>query len=49
MPLAYSTLSSEPSQSVTGKLMPVMQTVIQYSPEWVCRVTGELLYKHFGS
>jgi lipid II:glycine glycyltransferase (peptidoglycan interpeptide bridge formation enzyme) len=47
-PLAYSTLSAEPSQPVTGKLMPIMQTVIRNSPPWVCRATGELLYKHFG-
>ena len=48
MPLAYSTLSPEPLQSVTGRLMPIMQTVIRNSPLWVCRATGELLYKHFG-
>ena len=47
-PLAYSALSAEPSRSMTGKLMPIMQTVIRNSPLWVCRATGELFYKHFG-
>ena len=49
MPLTYSTLPAEPPRSMTGKLMPVMQTVICHSPAWVCRLAGELLYKHFGS
>ncbi len=48
MPLAYSTLSAEPSRSATGKLMPIMQTIIRHSPPWVCRVTGEFLYRYVG-
>ncbi len=49
IPLVYSTLSSEPPRSITGMLLPVMQAVIRRSPALVCRVAGELLYKHFGS
>jgi hypothetical protein len=48
MPLAYSTLSTEPSRPMADKLMPIMHTVIRSSPLWVCRAMGKLLYKHFG-
>jgi hypothetical protein len=48
MPLTYSILSAQAPQAMTGKLMPIMQTFIRNSPLWVCRVAGELLYKHFG-
>jgi len=47
MQLSYSTFSSESPRSLTGKLMPVMHSVIQHSPPWVCRLTGELLYGRF--
>jgi len=46
--LTYSTLSTMPPSTSKGKLMSVMETVIRKSPSWVCRVTGELLYKYFG-
>jgi hypothetical protein len=49
VPLAYSTLPAEPASPVTGKLMPFVRKVIRSSPLWVCRATGALLYKHFGS
>ncbi len=48
--LTYSMIATEPSstkKSVT--LVPhVMQTIIQRSPSWVCRLTGELLYGRIG-
>jgi CelD/BcsL family acetyltransferase involved in cellulose biosynthesis len=47
-PLYYSTLSSKPRKPSSGKLDQMMHTVIQRSPLWVCRVSGELLYKHVG-
>jgi CelD/BcsL family acetyltransferase involved in cellulose biosynthesis len=46
--LTYSTLSATPPRSRSGKLMHVMETVIQRSPTWVCRAAGELLYRHVG-
>jgi CelD/BcsL family acetyltransferase involved in cellulose biosynthesis len=48
LPLAYSMLSGTPPRSASGKLTPIMQTVISKSPVWVCRAAGELLYRHFG-
>jgi CelD/BcsL family acetyltransferase involved in cellulose biosynthesis len=47
-PLYYSTLSSSPAKLSSGKLDQMMHSVIQHSPLWVCRVSGELLYKHVG-
>ena len=47
-PLIYSTMSSKPPQPNNGRLHSIMETVIQGSPLWVCRLTGELLYGHFG-
>ncbi len=47
-PLIYSTLSNSVSRSGSGKLKSAMEMVIQKSPSWVGRVTGELLYRHFG-
>jgi CelD/BcsL family acetyltransferase involved in cellulose biosynthesis len=45
--LVYSILSERPHLQTEGKLQGVMQTVIRNSPSWVCRVTGELLYRHY--
>jgi len=47
-PLIYSTLSNSVSQPGSGKLKSAMEVVIQNSPSWVCRATGELLYRYFG-
>ena len=47
-PLTYSMLSTTPPDTDNGKLMSLMETVIQKAPPWVCRLTGELLYRHFG-
>jgi CelD/BcsL family acetyltransferase involved in cellulose biosynthesis len=48
MPLTYSTLGTTIPQPKTGKMMSVMETVIQKSPEWVCQAAGEVLYRHVG-
>lgn len=48
VPLVYSYLGRKPTQPPGGKLMSIMQTVIRHSPTWVCRVAGEVLYRHFG-
>ena len=47
LPLTYSFISATPPRSANGRLMGVMRTVIQNSPSWVCRATGELLYRHY--
>jgi CelD/BcsL family acetyltransferase involved in cellulose biosynthesis len=46
-PLTYSMLSTMPPKKNNGKLKSIMEKVIQKTPPWVCRVTGELLYRHF--
>lgn len=47
-PLIYSLISDKKSKQFGGNLQGIMQSVIQKSPIWVCRISGELLYKHFG-
>lgn len=47
-PLTYSTLSAAPPDIGDDRLMPLMQTIIHKAPPWVCRLAGELLYRHFG-
>ncbi len=46
MPLAYSSLPPGNCEFTTGTLMTTMQTVIRHSPAWICRVIGEVLYRH---
>jgi CelD/BcsL family acetyltransferase involved in cellulose biosynthesis len=46
--LTYCTLSEKASKPSHGGLMKLVRPVIQKSPPWVCRLAGELLYKHFG-
>ncbi|MFH1927470.1 MAG: GNAT family N-acetyltransferase [Chloroflexota bacterium] len=45
--LTYSVLSATPPGDVTDRLSRVMGAAIRHSPTWVCRVTGELFYRHF--
>jgi len=47
-PLYYSILSSKLIHSSNGKLEFFLHSVIQHSPLWVCRLSGELLYRHVG-
>lgn len=47
-PLYYSILSSKPLQPSSGRLDRLLHLVIQHSPLWVCRLSGELLYRHVG-
>jgi CelD/BcsL family acetyltransferase involved in cellulose biosynthesis len=43
----YSVLADrEPRGPVDGKAHQLLTSLIQRSPTWVCRVTGELLYRH---
>jgi CelD/BcsL family acetyltransferase involved in cellulose biosynthesis len=47
-PLYYSVISDKAPKPSSGKLMPLMNRIIQKSPLWVGRAAGEMLYKHFG-
>jgi CelD/BcsL family acetyltransferase involved in cellulose biosynthesis len=47
-PLHYSVLSRKPLQPSSGRIESIMHSVIHRSPLWVCRLSGELLYRHFG-
>lgn len=46
--LPYSYLASHKTKANTSKLKETLAMVIRKSPLWVCRLTGELLYGHFG-
>lgn len=45
--LTYSLISSKPFQASVGRLNTIVERLIKKSPLWVCRLSGELLYKHF--
>ncbi len=47
-PLAYCSIGGKLSYTAPGRLMRLMNGVIRHSPAIVCRVAGELLYRHFG-
>jgi hypothetical protein len=47
-PLRYTSLPRESNQASNPVLLKLMNTVIQKSPPWVCRLSGELLYKYVG-
>lgn len=47
-PLYYSTISSKPLRRSNSRLEHFLHSVIQRSPLWVCRLSGELLYRHVG-
>lgn len=32
----------------SGRIKSLMNALLQHSPAWVCRFSGEILYKHFG-
>ena len=46
--LPYTNLAAIKKKTHSGKLMGVLNLIIQKSPLWVCRLAGELLYGHFG-
>ena len=45
--LTYSVLSATPPSHIMDRLPGITETFIRHSPRWVCRMTGELLYRHF--
>jgi hypothetical protein len=48
IPLKYCLISENVRKLNSGTWGKKMQSIIQRSPPWVCRATGELLYRHFG-
>ncbi len=48
IPLTYSYFSNQPSKLSSGREAAFLQKFIRISPLWVCRLTGEVLYRHFG-
>ena len=46
--LRYTGLTPRSRNAHVERLMDLSHTVIQKSPLWVCRLTGEVLYKYFG-
>lgn len=48
-PLIYTSLACEPKKTPNSYLLEMMHVIIRKSPAWVCRLSGEILYKHFGS
>jgi lipid II:glycine glycyltransferase (peptidoglycan interpeptide bridge formation enzyme) len=47
-PLFYTNLNANSAPIGEGKVMSYMHKILQKSPVWVCRLSGELLYRHFG-
>jgi CelD/BcsL family acetyltransferase involved in cellulose biosynthesis len=46
LPLRYSTLADEAPEPGSGRAARALVPIVQHSPRWVCRLLGELLYKH---
>jgi hypothetical protein len=46
--LSYVTTAPVPPPDQDGKMLRILQQVVYHSPPWVCKTTGELLYRHFG-
>lgn len=45
--LTYSILSNTSPSHTSDRLLRITKSLIRSSPKWVCRIAGELLYKHF--
>jgi hypothetical protein len=48
IPLTYLTNYQNRSNGMKNKLFPLLKKVINKSPLWVCKFSGEILYKYFG-
>jgi lipid II:glycine glycyltransferase (peptidoglycan interpeptide bridge formation enzyme) len=46
VPLAYTIISNPMTNHLTDRLSGIMGGFIRCLPKWVCRMIGELLYKH---
>lgn len=45
--LTYSVMSASQPNPTANRLSGITESFIRRAPRWVCRITGELLYKHF--
>ena len=45
--LTYSVFSATPPNRALDGLSGITEALIRHAPRWVCRMTGELLYRHF--
>jgi CelD/BcsL family acetyltransferase involved in cellulose biosynthesis len=45
-PLVYTTLAARAPRHDTGRALAATRALLRRSPEWVCRASGELLYRH---
>jgi CelD/BcsL family acetyltransferase involved in cellulose biosynthesis len=48
VPLSYVSVAANPPSEQDGTLLRMLQRIVRNSPPWVCKTTGELLYRHFG-
>lgn len=49
IPLIYYSIDNKSRRrSTVGGIAPLMHTIIRRSPPWVCQLSGQILYKHFG-
>jgi hypothetical protein len=47
-PLFYTWNHKMQGKGIEEKLTPIITNIINRSPLWVCRLSGELLYRYFG-
>jgi hypothetical protein len=47
-PLDYSVIADNSHNQINGRLEGILHFVMKKSPLWVCQLSGQLLYKHFG-
>lgn len=45
--LVYSVLSATSPNRIPDRLSDITNNFIRHTPRWVCRIAGELLYRHF--
>lgn len=48
MPLVYTRNYQKQPEGLQQRLFPVMTAIIQHTPKWVCRFSGQCLYRYFG-
>jgi lipid II:glycine glycyltransferase (peptidoglycan interpeptide bridge formation enzyme) len=47
-PLAYSVMAPASNRHAAGPWLRNLSWFIRHSPPWVARISGEMLYRHFG-
>jgi CelD/BcsL family acetyltransferase involved in cellulose biosynthesis len=48
MPLYYGVIGGDAPSDSDSPLMKIIEPIIRYSPKFVCRAAGEILYRHVG-